>query len=70
MGEQGKVVLRVLVNEKGRPEKVEVQRSSGFPRLDEAARQAAWRALFKPFIEDGKAVPRYAIVPIRFSLNN
>lgn len=69
MGEEGKVVLRVLVNEKGRPERVEVQTTSGSPRLDEAARQAVLRALFKPFIEDGKAVAAYAIVPIKFQLD-
>ncbi|WP_206047211.1 energy transducer TonB, partial [Noviherbaspirillum denitrificans] len=70
MGEEGKAVLRVLVNEKGRPERADVQTSSGFARLDEAARKAVMRALFKPFIEDGKAVPAYAIVPIRFQLDN
>ena len=70
MGEEGKAVLRVLVNDKGRPERVEVQKTSGSARLDEAARQAVLRAVFKPFIEDGKAVPAYAIVPIRFQLDN
>ena len=70
MGEEGKAVLRVLVNEKGRPERVEVQKTSGSPRLDEAARQAVLRAVFKPFIEDGKAVPAFAIIPIRFQLDN
>lgn len=70
MGEEGKAVLRVLVNEKGRPERVEVQKTSGSARLDEAARQAVLRAVFKPFIEDGKAVPAYAIIPIRFQLDN
>lgn len=69
MREEGKVVLRVLVNEKGRAERVDVQQSSGASRLDEAARQAALRALFKPHLEDGKAVPVYAIVPIRFQLD-
>jgi protein TonB len=69
MGEEGKVILRVLVNEKGRPENIEIQRSSGSARLDEAARQAVMRALFKPFSEDGKAVSAYALVPIRFQLN-
>lgn len=68
MGEEGKAVLRVLVNEKGRPERVELQKSSGSARLDEAARQAVLRALFKPFIEDGRAVPAFAIVPINFQL--
>jgi protein TonB len=68
MGEEGKVILRVLVNEKGRPERIDVRQSSGSARLDEAARQAAARALFKPHLEDGKAVAVYALVPINFSI--
>jgi protein TonB len=70
IGEEGKAVLRVLVNDKGHPERVEIQQSSGFARLDEAARKAVLRALFKPFIEDGKAVAAYAVIPIRFQLDN
>lgn len=70
MGEQGQVMLRVLINVKGHPERVEVQKSSGFPRLDDAGRQAALRALFRPHIDDGQAVAVYAIVPINFQLNN
>jgi protein TonB len=70
MGEEGKAILRVLVNDKGRPERIEVHKSSGSARLDEAARQAVLRAVFKPFIEDGKSVAAYAIVPIRFQLDN
>jgi protein TonB len=70
MGEEGKVILRILVNERGRAERVEVQKSSGSPRLDDAARQAVLRAIFKPFVEDGKPVMKYAIVPITFQLDN
>jgi protein TonB len=70
LGEEGKVMLRVLVNEKGRPERVEIQKSSGSARLDEAARQAVLRALFKPYIEDGKAFAVFAVIPIKFQLNN
>jgi protein TonB len=70
MSEQGKVTLRVLVNEQGHPERVEVQHSSGIARLDEAARQAVLRAVFKPHREDGKAVAVYAIVPINFQLDS
>lgn len=69
LGEQGKVVLRILVNDKGRPERIDLQQSSGSARLDEAARQAVQHALFKPHIEDGKAVAVYAIVPIKFELD-
>jgi periplasmic protein TonB len=68
MGEEGKVTLRILVNEKGRPEKVEIQKSSGFSRLDDAAKQAAMSAVFKPYMEDGRPVSVYAIVPINFSI--
>ena len=69
MGEQGKVILRVLVDEKGQPNQVIVQSSSGFARLDEAGRQAALRAVFKPYMEDGRAVAVYVIVPLNFSLS-
>lgn len=68
-GEEGKVVLRALINPKGRPDQVEIQTSSGSVRLDEAARQAVQRAVFKPHMEDGKAVAVYAIVPIKFQLD-
>lgn len=68
-GEEGKVVLRALINLKGRPEQVEIQSSSGSTRLDEAARQAVLRAVFKPHLEDGKPVMVYAIVPIKFQLD-
>ena len=68
MGEEGKVMLRVLVSERGRPEKVDVQKSSGYARLDEAARQAALRAVFKPHLEDGRPVAVYALIPINFSI--
>lgn len=68
-GEEGRVTLRVLVDENGRPTQVEVQKTSGSPRLDEAARKAVLRAMFKPHIEDGRAISVYAIVPIDFNLN-
>ena len=69
-GEEGSVTLRAQVNDKGRPERVEVQKSSGSERLDAAARQAALRAVFKPHVEDGRAVAVYAIVPIKFQLDS
>jgi protein TonB len=68
MGEQGKVVLRVLVNDKGQPERVQVESSSGFPRLDESGRQAAMRAIFKPYMENGRAIPVEVLVPLNFQL--
>ncbi|WP_051293778.1 energy transducer TonB [Pseudoduganella violaceinigra] len=69
MGEQGVVTLRVLVNEKGYAEQASIQKSSGFNNLDEAGRAAVMRALFKPYIEDGKAQPVYVVVPINFQMS-
>ncbi|UMR31467.1 energy transducer TonB [Massilia sp. MB5] len=69
MGESGVVTLRVLISEKGLPEQATIQKSSGSSNLDEAGRQAAMRSLFKPFMEDGKPVPVYVLVPINFQLS-
>ncbi|GJJ02698.1 cell envelope biogenesis protein TonB [Duganella rhizosphaerae] len=68
MGETGIVILRVLIGEKGQAEQVVIHKSSGSSNLDEAGRQAAMRALYKPNMEDGKPVPVYALVPINFQL--
>lgn len=67
--EQGLVVLRVLIDERGAASRIEVESSSGHARLDLAAREAVARAAFRPYIEDG--LPRRALVliPIEFSLN-
>jgi protein TonB len=70
MREEGKVLLRVLVNTSGRPEHAEVQTSSGSSRLDEAAKRAAMRAVFKPHIENGRPVAVYALIPINFQLDS
>jgi len=70
MGEEGKVTLRVLVNEKGQAEKVDVQKSSGSNRLDEAAKVAILRAIFKPYLEDGRALTVIATATISFSLSS
>lgn len=68
LGETGVVTLRVLINEKGLAEQAQVHQSSGSANLDDAGKQAALRALFKPYMEDGKAVPVYVLVPINFQL--
>jgi protein TonB len=66
-GEQGLVVLRVLIDETGRAARVEVQRSSGFARLDEAAFKAVQRAQFRPYVENGVPRQALAVVPIEFT---
>ncbi len=68
---QGTVLLRVLVDETGRPVQVEIAHGSGYLVLDRSAREqvlARWR--FQPAIVNGHAVRAWASVPVSFVLNN
>lgn len=67
--EQGLVVLRVLIDERGTACSVEVETSSGHERLDHAARDAVSRAAFRPYVEDGLPRRAFVLIPIEFSLN-
>lgn len=66
--EIGVVLLRVLINDKGLPAQVEVEKSSGYSRLDEAAVVAMRGARFKPYTERGVALAVWAPAPIVFEL--
>jgi protein TonB len=66
----GDLLLRVLVNEHGKVERAEVQKSSGHQRLDNAAREAALRAAFKPYMDGGRAVPVWVVVPFSFKFDS
>jgi protein TonB len=67
-GEQGTVVLSVLVGRDGLPLEVEIARSSGSRQLDRAAREAVLRSRFRPVQIDGVAVQARGLVPIEFSI--
>lgn len=67
--EQGLVVLRVLIDENGVASSIEVETSSGFSRLDHAAREAVARAAFRPYVEGGAPRRAFVLIPIEFSLN-
>lgn len=66
LGEEGEVLLRVLVSSQGSPKQVELLRSSGFPRLDEAAREAVAKWRFIPGRLGGVAVEAWIEVPVTF----
>lgn len=68
--EQGKVVLRVKVSPEGLPQQIEVRDSSGFPRLDQAARDSVQRWKFVPAKQGGQAVTAWVLVPISYSLRS
>ncbi len=67
-GEQGKVILQVVVNQKGRADEVTVFKSSGYSRLDKAARKAVRKWRFKPAQKDGRSIQGIVQVPISFVL--
>jgi protein TonB len=64
--EHGTVILRVLVDAAGKPAQVQVEQSSGFERLDIAARQAVEKFLFRPHEVNGVAQPAQVLIPIGF----
>jgi protein TonB len=66
-GEEGLVVLRVLIDQQGRATHIEIEQSSGHSRLDQAAREAVQRALFRPYVENGIARSALAMIPIEFT---
>ena len=69
LGEEGSVVLQVLVGVDGKVQDGKVQTSSGFPRLDEAALKHALRAWrFTPGTEDGKPVTAWHSVKVTFKI--
>ena len=70
MGEEGKVVLRVLVSEAGVPEEVQLKSSSGFSRLDSVALEAVKHWKFVPARRGDQSVAAWVVVPISFSLRS
>ncbi len=69
-GEQGRVVLRVSVDVTGRATGVRVLRSSGFGRLDRAARRAVEKWRFTPAHMGGRSVVGTVDVPVSFRLSD
>ena len=65
------MLLRVQVGPDGRPTDVSIAKSSGFPRLDDIARETvlrSWR--FVPARQGDQAVAGAVKVPIDFTLSN
>lgn len=69
IGEEGRVILRVLVSADGRANQVEIHTSSGSSRLDQAALGAVQRWRFEPARQGATAVAAWVLVPISFHLD-
>ncbi len=68
LGEQGQVILKVLIGADGVPQKAELQTSSGFERLDKAALDAAMRWRYVPGKRGGVAETMWYLLPMTFNL--
>jgi protein TonB len=66
--EQGTVILRVLVSAEGLVQVVEIEKTSGYIRLDRAARDAVKGWSFHPALRNGAAQSAWALVPVTFNL--
>ena len=67
-GEQGTVIVRVLVTREGRPARVEIEKSSGSARLDAAAREAVSGWQFEPARQGAEPIDSWNLVPVVFRL--
>lgn len=68
LGEQGKVLVRVLIGTDGTPERVEIKRSSGFERLDRAATDYVMKCRYVPGKVNGVVQAMWYEAPVNFVL--
>jgi protein TonB len=68
LGEQGKVIIRVLIGVDGLAQKTEIRQSSGFDRLDQAALTTVQRWRYVPGKRNGVAEAMWFNVPVNFVL--
>jgi protein TonB len=67
--EEGRVMIRVLVSPEGQVVQLDVAQSSGFPRLDQAARAAVSRWRFVPARLGDAGRESWVMVPLSFRLD-
>ncbi|MGV3580876.1 MAG: TonB family protein [Methylophilus sp.] len=68
--EQGNVFLRIYVDNKGIPTKLELEKTSGYERLDNAAIKAVKMWKFAPAKRGNESVAAWVIVPIKFNIKS
>jgi protein TonB len=64
--EYGTVILRVLVDAEGRPAQIQIERSSGYERLDAAALKTVEKFLFRPYEVNGVKQAAQVLIPVGF----
>ncbi|MFC5430487.1 TonB family protein [Paraburkholderia denitrificans] len=69
-GETGIAYVRFVVGVSGRIENIELQKTSGYSRLDDAALAAMRDSACKPYLENGEPVRAAYTQPFNFSLRD
>lgn len=69
LGEEGRVLMKVLVSAEGAAADVQIETSSGSSRLDRAAVNAVKQWRFIPAKKNNQPLSAYVLVPISFALN-
>jgi periplasmic protein TonB len=69
-GEEGRVVMKVLVSAEGLAEDVQIEKTSGSDRLDNAAVNAVKRWRFIPAKKNNQPLSAYVLVPMKFALDS
>lgn len=69
LGEEGTVIVKVLIDQQGKAKEVSVDKSSGYPRLDRAAVAAEKTARYRPYMEGGVVHMALVTHPTTFTLN-
>lgn len=67
LGKEGKVVLRLFIDERGRLVDVEIVERAGYG-FDEAAVDAVRASIFRPALLNGLPVACKAVLPVKFKL--
>lgn len=68
--EEGRVLLNVMINSNGKPEVVQIKRSSGYSALDQSAADTVRRWRFTPAKRGDTPVDAWVTVPIVFRLRS
>ncbi|GHC94601.1 hypothetical protein GCM10007320_46640 [Pseudorhodoferax aquiterrae] len=68
LGEQGKVLVRVLIGINGQPERAEIKRSSGFERLDRSAMEYVMKCRYVPGKVNGVVQAMWYEAPVNYVL--
>lgn len=69
LGEEGLVLLRMQVDERGHPLRVEVEKGSGYQRLDRAARDTVATSWICPLSKGKQGYTGWLRVPVKFELS-